>query len=77
MSGAQIRWLIERNDSGVTYWFCPKEGRDAGVGPTGGWTPIADRALGFARKVDGEEFITSFLSMHATADLKVTDHGFG
>lgn len=53
-------WLIQRTDVGTPCYFSIATGRSCGAGPTGGWD-AAEKATGFARQTDAQQFAEAFL----------------
>lgn len=59
----EVGWLIERRDRQQPYWFFYDERGNFG------WTPDANKALRFARKVDGDNFCADWIE-----DVFVCEH---
>lgn len=53
-------YIIERADGAPSQYFSLKLGADHGS-PAGGWTPDREHALQFARDVDGQQFLKTYL----------------
>lgn len=56
----QEGWLLEMHDGAEPTYFSARVGRDQ-ASPSGGWTSDKGKGLAFARSIDANNFVKTFL----------------